>query len=646
MPLDLEDYKHAEYNSGLPDEAQLIAMQHSNPDKIAARLLEATFVGSEIGTGKAWLGHMQRLGVAAVSAPEMGAFQNFSAALSNTPAASFQNLAGGAMDCVASNGDDCGDFIVDEMLSQVSGYFTQAMTSIPIIGWIVEWAATLVQVGYTIWTEAQGEPPTQLAPLQVSAKADQDDGRELVNLMGTDDWTNIWMPEHNASAGGWLQAPEVGYPLGPGGTEVHYGWRLWMAETPFQEGSAGGSVNWTGGFGFLPGRAAMARQWQIRGTQASTGNSRLDRILKALNLPISHGTGDASEVGKFTTYGMEYYLPSVGNLATTAWAQVNKVSGAMYKVDTHRLANAWYDYWMLWRAALGYYTDRGEDVPARIILGILGGNKFGDEFADWPMGMSQGQMVEVIPEKYRTLIRGTVQEYGKEISGYLPHDPPDCVNPGPNNPDCGGGPFTYRKKKFVIGDGLTMGVDQWGITLRFLDNLYDRQAYGVRTLQCAYLTGNEPGLQGQGSNLFQLWKNMRNLLLEHSSLGSVDFDRVPKEDYTGTGEWRAEAIQRKISGTFSIAPNVQETIEAEPILKDLKQTPMLAPSPGPWGAGGFLNRMSTAPQETKPAYVNLGGQAVTARGLTASEVEAEEMGIAPLLIGGAAAAALYAMLRK
>ena len=638
--LDLEDYKHAKYNSGLPDEAQLIADQHKNPDKIAARLLESTFVGTEIGTGKAWLGHMQRLGVAAVSAPEMGAFENFSAALSNTPASSFLNLAGGAMDCVSSNGNQCGDFILDEMLSQVSSYFSQAMTAVPVIGWVVEWAATLVQVGYTVWLEAQGEPPTQVAPLQVSVAADTAAGNELVSIMGTDDWTNIWMPEHNASAGGWLQSPEVGYPLGPEGTEIHYGWRLWMGESPFVEGSAGGQVNWTGGLGFLPGRAAMARQWQIRGTQASTGNSRLDKILAALNLPVSHGTGDASEIGKYTTYGEEYYLPSVGNLATTAWAQVNKVSGAMYRVDTRRLAQAWYDYWMLWRAAATHFTQLGEDVPARIILGILGGNKMGDEFADWPMAMSQGQMVKVIPEKYRVLLNGTIQEYGEKISGFLPTDPPGCTLGASG---CSGGPFTYRKKKFVIGDGFTQSVDQWGITLRFLDNLYDRQAYGVRTLQCAYLTGNEPGLQGQGSNLFTLWKNMRNLLLEHSSLGSVDFDRVPKEDYTGTGEWRAEAIQRKISGTLVAAPNVQEA-EVEPILKGLKQTPMLAPGFA-WGAGGFLNRMSKAPAIRKPAYVNLGGQMVTAQGLTASQVE-EQGSMAPLLIGGAAAAALYAVLRK
>ncbi len=617
MPT-LESYKNAVYVSGLPSEAEVIADMRVNPERVASWLTRSAMTGGELQTGRSWLGHVRRLGIPAPSPEQFTAFQDFSRTLDDTPAGAFKGMAKAALQC-SGNPDACGDIMVDAVLAEATHLFQMAATQVPVLGWIVQWVGMAVNVGVSVWLEAQGPPATELPPLQIEPTADTRAGNDLIDIMGQEDWTPIWMPEHDASAGGYLQAPEVGYP-----ETKNYGWRLWMGRDPFESGGAGGGVNWSGGLGVCPGQAAVARQWQVRGTQAETGSTRLDRVLRRLGLPIAHGTGDASEVGKFTTYGMEYYLPSLGNLGQTAWGQLQKVSANMYRVNTRTLAVAWYQYWNLWRTALGQFTTAGMDEAAAMCLNVLGANAMGDVFADWPVGLHGEKLVKTIPEKYRYLVRGSLQDYGPVQEGWLPSSPEGC-EPWPGgadfgNPDCSGGPFTYRAQHFVVGDGFSWMVDQWGITERILDNLYNRQRYGLRTLQCAYLTGREPGLQGKGSAMFTLWENMRAELLNHPALSSVDLTRVPREDYTGTGDWRRAAVDKRISGGLVNVGAKRAVIRRGDIEAILPATgvnaeAMLAPLL-PWGQGGLRLRLGERPGTIRPAYVNAAGMPVLEDGST------------------------------
>jgi len=536
MPPNLESEYGSSFDrwsTGVPTVQQLISAS-GNPGAAGARAAFATVDMAKLATAYTWVSEMGRTEASPASSAAMAAFGGLVGALQDNPKAApaWTEIAGTMGSCFGDiNG--CGDVVIDALLTNVSELMGSAATSAPVLGWVVGFVQLAIGVGSTIWQENQDAKPTPELPMQSDPLTDQAVGNDLLDFMRTDDWTPLFLPTHDGSGGGYfVREREVEFGTG------YKGGRFMLA-------NASETISGTG-FGLVPG-GGVARIWQYRGKQASTGSTRLDRLAHALNLPIAAGEGFEA----FTTYGEEYFTPAYEQIGQLAWSMVTKPGPAMFRVNVARARPQWDRYWRAW--LIGFYQMRmaGNAEAARLVP--MG---FGASFPDWPAwqtlagyisGPNAHQLAnearESIPEKYRDLVGYNLVATGKTL--FLP-----------------GGVVVEERQPEIGGQGspTSWWVTARGRTLRYLDNLEDAQRESLDTLDVAYMTGREPGLGGPGAQLFERFEDNRRALIDHPAINSTSLDvsRIPLVDYTGTGEWRQAVIDKRRTGVklaLAMAPS-------------------------------------------------------------------------------------------
>lgn len=527
MPVDLESEYGSTFDrwsTGVPSVQQLVG-DAGNPGAAGARSAFATIDMAKLATAYTWVSEMGRTGAAAASSQSLEAFGGLVSTLQDNPKAdpAWASMAGTMGKCFGDV-NQCGDVVMDAMLAQVSSLMMTAATAVPVLGWIVGFAQLAIATGVVVWQENQDAKPQPEMALEADPFTDQAVGNELLDFMRTDDWTRLFMPTHNGQGGYFVRDVEVEFGTG------YKGGRFMLAD---EHGNVSGT-----GFGLLPG-GGVARMWQYRGKQASTGSTKLDNLLRALNLPIAAGEGFED----FTTYPQEYFVPAYEQIGQLAWSMVTKPGPAMFRVNVEQMRQGWEAYWTAWLMGVYQLRTDGNTDAARMMINAMG---TGSSFPDWPNGFTlagyisgpdryelHAEAVATVPEKYRDQIGYNMMSTGKTL--FLPGN----IQVEERQPVVGG-----------MGDPVTWWVTARGRVARYLDNLEDAQRESIMRLDCAYMTGREPGLGGHGSPMFELWEDNRRLLLDHPAINSTSFDvsRIPLEDYTGTGEWRQAVIDKRRTG--------------------------------------------------------------------------------------------------
>lgn len=530
MPVDLEaEYgpQIARWTTGLPTVQQTIA-NSANPAALGSASMFATVDLGKLATAYTWVSEAGRTGVPAASGSAFAAFEKTVSGLKDSPAGDLDwaRVAGNLGACLDNPGA-CPDIVMDQFMDAFSDAYMDAIGSAPVIGWIASFVQLAIAAGVVIWTENQEAKPAPQLPLEADPFTDQAVGNQLLDLMRKDDWTDLFLPVHDASQGGWIQHVEVEFGTG------YTGGRIQMV-------GAGDQIV-PMGHGLVPG-GGVARMWQYRGKQASTGSTKWDNLCKFLNLPIAAGEGFED----WTTYGLEFYQPAYAQISQLAWSMIQKPGAAMFRMDVARARPAWEKYWSLWTLGFQQMLMAGSEDAAKVVNSAQ--QPGGAMFPDWPAWQTLAGYVggptaqahaiakearETVGEKYIDWLTYNMEFTGKTL--FLPgcDDPRDCM---------------VEEKMPVYGrqgDPVTAWVTNRGRTLRYLDDLEAAQHEALNRIGVAYMTGREPGLQGQGSAMWKHWRDRRNQLLEHPDLRAVDLERIPLEDYTGTGEWRQAAREKR-----------------------------------------------------------------------------------------------------
>lgn len=494
--VDLSKFESLPWISGTPSDQDLVANQN-NPSRLAASQIYRAFQATEIAGGRAWLSRGKRV-AAAVASPQ--ALESFGALVGRLEDLGSAASAWGDAAKAAVSGDY--DQMLGAALRSVQEAVLESIAEAPVLGAIVGFVGLSVNVGRAVWYEARGsEGPQMSQPLALSRAADQEEGDRIMGALTGSDWTNIFLPEHDPVGGGYLHAVDVSYPT------KHKGQVFWL-------GKQDGEVDYLGE-GLVPGCASVARLWQIRLKQASTGSTRLDELAKALKIPVAMGKG----YEQLTVYGLGYFRPSLPQISQILWAQINKPGPDMFRVDAARMLEKWDQYWRIWLHTLSQTLQAGDEDAAEVAWRVLTDNWVStDTFADWPPVNFPEDVVAKIPEDYRDLVNISMMKTGKKL--FL----------GEAN---GGWVDEYAPS---YGDGFSWFVTNRGITRRYCHNLRERQAQTLRTLEVAYLTGNEPGLSG---DLAAQFEENRKLLLAHPDRRKVDMSRVPPSP------WRDELVKRR-----------------------------------------------------------------------------------------------------
>lgn len=493
--VDLSKFEALPWRSGVPSDQDLVANQN-NPARLAANQIYRSFQTTEIAGGRAWLSRSKRVAAAVASLSALAAFDTLVNQLDDLGSAA---MAWGDAARAAVNGDY--DAVMGAALQSAQDAVLKSVAEAPILGAVAGLIGLGVNVGRAVWYEARGsEGPQMSQPLALNRQADQEEGERIMGALTGADWTGIFLPEHDPTGGGYLQYVDVKYPTN------HKGQVFWI-------GKQDGEVDYLGE-GLVPGCASLARMWQIRLKQASTGSTRLDGLAKALKIPVAMGKG----FEELTVYGLGYFRPSLPQISQILWAQINKPGPDMFRVDALRLLESWDHYWKIWLLTLSQLLQAGEKDDAEVVWRVLTDNWVStDTFADWP-NVNRPDLVTQLPEEYRDLVSISLNETGKKL--YLGEAHGGWVN----------------EVAPEYGAGLSWYVTNRGVTRRYCQNLRDRQAQTLRTLEVAYLTGDEPGLSGDLKDKFE---KARTMLLGHSDRRKVDMARVPP------GPWRDELVKRR-----------------------------------------------------------------------------------------------------
>lgn len=508
--IDLKRYETATWVSTMPTLQRVIEAGTADPGSLSAPVMHGVARLAELATGRTWLRLQQRTAAAPAGQNELKSFEAYVGLLDQLPAVS-SAWASTASSLAAAMNDPSklSKAVIDLQVNALSKAYAVAASDIPILDMVIGFVALGVNVGRTIWLENADAKPGEL-PLELDPEEDTRRGNELLDVARTDDWTDLFSPYHDASGPTQLHSVPVEYGTG------YKGGRFWWAQPSGEVRSLGQ--------GIIPG-GGVARLWQFRGKQATTGWTGLDRLLAALHLPIAAG----KDFERYTTYGVEYFRPAFEQVGQVLWSQVTTPGPTMFKVDAAKLRARWQSFWGSVVQAFMQLRADDDDKGGRLIMSVLFGSS-GASFPDWPHPYDVKGVVERVPEKYRDLLPYSLVKTGKTL--YLP----------------GGVTVEERLPDF---EGISWWVTRRGTTLRYVDNLEDAQRHELGRLTVAYLTGDEPGLQGKGSAMHELWEQRRVELLDHPALANVDFERVPPSD------WRKEAVARKlklIKGVTFIEP--------------------------------------------------------------------------------------------
>lgn len=624
MAIDLEEVfgpSAERWRTGIPTAQEAIGAV-ADPAGTGGRSAFAAVDMTKLATAYTWVSEARLTGASATSVAGLEAFGGLVTSLQNNPkgAAVWGQAAGPMMACL-SNPGGCGDVLIDAMVEKLSVVVQSIATSTPVLGWIIGFTQLAIAVGSVIWSENQDAKPAPEMPLISDPQTDTNVGNDLLDLLRMDDWTELFMPYHDPREGGSI-IRNVQVEFGTG----YKGGRIMMTDP---QGYVQG-----GGHGLMPG-GSVARMWQYRGKQASTGSTKLDNLAKFLNLPIAAGEGYED----YTTYGQEFFVPAYLQMSQLAWSILTRPGPAMFRMDVSRARPAWEAYWESWLLGLYQITTGGDKKTAEVVLRVLNP---GGSFPDWPAwqtlaGYASGPDAwdvvaaakAAVPEEYRDLLKynmhytGDPKYLGEEYGGWFQEMWPELGDMGSPN---------------------TWWVTNRGRCRRYLDNLEDAQRATLHRLDVAYMTGREPGLGGQGSSLWDLWDQNRTKLLNHPAANStsLDMSRVPVEDYTGTGEWRNALVEKRLSGAV-VAPS-------------MGPAPLVLNPTFPWGVGAPRTRIpeKDPPPPSVEQYLAQAAAVVKKQTfaspppapLTPADLEAEESasgGGGAIAVAAAAAAAITAI---
>lgn len=499
----MTSYADLRWTTSTPTVQEIIESQGRGDTALAGRMLHGSAALAELATGKSWAGHMSRLGVAAVDAARSSRFASFAKELDSLPAvaSAWKDTAVSLADGIR-NPAELSETILSAQIQTLSTTLAAASTNIPILGMVAGFVVLGFEVGRSIWLESH-EAKDKQAALQLDAETDERRGNEILDVTYTGDWTDLFLPDHDPRAvATWVEHNEVEFGSG------YKGGRIYLADKD-------GKVHGTG-VGLVPG-GGVATQWQYRGKQASTGSTALDRLCRALKLPIAA----AKNFERYTTFGTEYFRPSMGQLSYLLWAQLTTPGPTMFRVDAAELAAQWDAYWAHWVFAFNQAATGGNETAARVTLSVIAGGTVG-EFPDWPSPAWGFPVYERVPAKYRDSLAYAMVPTGREI--FLPG--------GVKVPE-----MLPELQETTLGNWW---VTRRGITLRYIDELRALQSRALDSIEIAYLSGSEPGLSGALASRFATRR--KQLLDDLRSLRAVDMDRVP------AGPWKNEAKQRRLGG--------------------------------------------------------------------------------------------------
>ena len=199
---------------------------------------------------------------------------------------------------------DVGANILSKALQPVMDAVTDAITGIPILGWIA-------QAGLTVWRlveEARRRAPTITGnrALAYDRDGDTDFCRRLLAEATDSDWTPLWLPPD----GEWATVD------------------LAFTSSGIADGKAWGQV--TGAVedverikrGLVPGVSSIAGYWQT--PRKMPGSSR--------------------PAGAESLVALTQTLPAANNLAALLWTNAQRPGPQLGRIDYAKLRNAWHDY--------------------------------------------------------------------------------------------------------------------------------------------------------------------------------------------------------------------------------------------------------------------------------------------------------------
>lgn len=222
---------------------------------------------------------------------------------------------------LVSDGRSLADGVVDGVVGSVDRALEGAATAVPIVGAVLRMGVSIFQlIRDSIEAEKQAGPrPPPIGDAMIyDMGADTLEGNLIANVVGTDDWTELFLPPSNDpifSLEGVARVP----------------------------GGAASGVQWAShrdlGWGLFPGIGDQLGVYQVPG------------------YPGPNAFGPIFTRGTFR--------PSGPKFATMLWQSVMKPSMQMFLVDSHAVEDAWAGYFQgLWAFsnAEGYGSQFGESA--------------------------------------------------------------------------------------------------------------------------------------------------------------------------------------------------------------------------------------------------------------------------------------------
>lgn len=209
---------------------------------------------------------------------------------------------------------------------QIAGILagSQAVSSMPVVGWIIGAITTLAEVGVTIWkTEKQriDDAQAKVIPIRYDESADKYSGSEFLRYASLDDWTFAFQP--------FQTGPTKSYKLIDSPSSANRVWSLSGAKT---------------GLGEVPGLGRIYRAWAFDTTLST-------KALRTRNGGLSYESFSA-------------YRPVTVGVAAQLWSRVETDGIQAFAVDRSKLEKEW-TLWDEQLIPLAFGGVSGEDTGYR-----------------------------------------------------------------------------------------------------------------------------------------------------------------------------------------------------------------------------------------------------------------------------------------
>lgn len=405
----------------------------------------------------------------------------------------------------------------------------ECYTSVPILGWIVQLGIGIFDLVQSAIQVNKKKPRPAGEAIAFDGDDNDAEANALLGAAKEADWTLLFAPP--SRNGNW-SARHVSWTPGGAGE----GWAMGV---PGELGA-----------GLVPGIAECVGTLT---TQDGYTNYQWPNRSQGLAFGAEFDIPPLSTAGALT--------PSSRQIAVLLWQMLMKPSETMFRIDPVELESYWNDYYLSLRDFADGLASNAKVKSERV----------GDA---WQRGLNPKLAFN------EATIASSYLAYTGTSSGEVKLLGPETVD----NFDTSA-PLQHGVPQGVSLDELaTAGALSYTYAdvTRYILRMHHRRALAaLKTVTVAYVPESAPLLRAGGSD-WQLWRDMRALLLSHRAVMQVELDLVPDQEYRS-----AVAQAQRTRGIVADVPlaGMPPSSKADagdgPPTVDGKPLPPLPPSPGP-----------------------------------------------------------------